>query len=277
MDNRVGWFASVFEFLCPRADSTGARQAGQTVADYLAIDVETTGLDVRSDLITQVGWARVQGAEVVSHGEITLDWTRPHLEVDRAWLAGRLEEIRLKFARKGLAGHVSPESMATGGVDPLEALETYRAIISDALADGAWIAGHNAWAFDRPLIANQLRAWDVGPVRFPHDRFIDTFLIEKSRLLRLVPPAPGSDAPCRWYDRLARDGRQVRCGLDSCAKTYDLGADPALAHTAGHDCLQVVKLVTKMRQLAQRGPLGPTQADGRPDSPPRDCPPAVPG
>jgi len=231
------WFAAMGQFL------------GGFPLDYLVLDTETQGVDVQSDdtLILQLGWAVVRQRELVSHGSVLLDWTRPDTGIDLHQLQTRMTAVRAAMAARGRTYQLTVDALQRDGVAPVHALQA----VLDLIRRETRFVGHNLWAFDRVLLERHFRSYLNQPFKFPYDTTFDTGMVEKARMLRLEPPAVGSRAICRWYEQLAQDRRRVKWNLDEhCNQIYRLDGALAEAHDAEFDCLQQHKLLERMHTLS---------------------------
>lgn len=225
--------------------------------DYLVFDIETTGLRRDEDLPVDFGWCLVRDREVCNHGNFVLDWTRYPQLVEPAWLGERLEQVREKMAQRGDEWVYSPGYLREKGTDPLAVLGFAHRLFYSNRRSGASFVGHNAWAFDCPILETVFLEYlggrkDVEPFVFQGDEVYDTGGIEKGSQLGLYP---FPEETLRTY--FLRVHKQwapgVKWSLSHCVAKYRLAdrlpADGGL-HQAGTDVMMTHLLFEELKQWA---------------------------
>lgn len=255
------WLAGVAEFL------------GGFPVDFVAFDVETTGLDVASrDVhVVQFGYAVVRDGEIASWGDLPIDWTRGGRPVPAASLGAALDAVRSRMAARGKPYHVDLALLTRDGAAPEEAFVEIKAL----LEEGDAVVCHNGYAFDLPMLREFGRR--VGAkLSVDPERVIDTGMIEKAGQLAARPWISRRDA---WYADVARRrDKGVHWSLDGhCERVYRLsehhGLDTANAHSAGFDAVACATLCLVYRDLVAAGSASvngiPKNPGGCPEYPPR--------
>lgn len=219
---------------------------GDWPEDYLVFDLETTGLSPDSDLIVEVGWAEVAARKVVDCGSTLLDWAR-HPAIDPYQLEDDLERVADRMRERGSAYHVTARRLREEGACPLEALDGFAELLDTVVADGMWVVGHNAAAFDAKFVESAVRRFCGKPSwRFPRGRLIDTGMVEKGRLAGEPPPMIGG-VPA-WYERVGGLRKKVSWSLAvACNERYGLNLSAEAAHAADADARATASLLEAMR------------------------------
>lgn len=214
--------------------------------DYLVFDLETTGLDPAKDLIVQLGWAESVSREVIDCDQVLLDWTR-HPAVGLGRLRDDIAAVTDRMQARGHAYHITLDALRRHGVDPVEALSGFVEFLERAVADGLWLVGHNAAAFDAAFVEAAVRRYcGQATWRFPRGRLIDTGMIEKGRAVGEPPPCLGG-VPS-WYTRVGALRRKVSWSLSgACNERYGLNLAADAAHAADADARATAALVEAMR------------------------------
>lgn len=221
--------------------------------DYLVVDVETTGIDVNRDLITQMGFCKVAGRNVVSRGSAILNWDQDN-RIDQEWFRNRLQTCEREMRARGATCHMTYDVVTRTGYNPQEVMEGFFAMIDEAVKEGQAIVGHNHVAFDIPLLqSHAARFLDRSAFTVPIANTWDTGLTEKARQLLLLP-SPGMTRDEFYSDVRRAYGRGVKWSLDKvCVPTYQLSEKYDLdfkeAHEAEFDCLLSHLVLEEQRTL----------------------------
>lgn len=219
---------------------------------YLVIDIETTGLEIGTDLIIQFGWVGVTDREIVSEGSVFLDWTRES-RVDQEWLRQQLAAVAERMAEKG---HTCPHDYARlsqEGGEPISVLQSIAAMLAAWDDQETALVGHNLYTFDLPHLAAHFEGWLEqsgvpwgGPL-------VDTGLIVKAAQLQLFPwPEEGLE---EWYVRVRDYHTRVRWALPWCMETLGIAVDPQRqsAHSADYDAYMTYRLLEHCRAYGMEG------------------------
>jgi len=233
-----------------------ARFFGGFPDDYVVFDNETTGTQVASPatFITQFGYAIVKGRRCVDNFAVVLNWSLGLEAIPVERYCRMIADVTSGMAARGSQYQVSWRMIVDQGVEPLAALDGFRAILEDAQQAGLPLVGHNAYAFDRVLNEHAFRRYDM-PFKFDVENLIDTGILEKCRRLGYSPPVPGACSREDWFDRVSRKVASVKWSLaNACVPEYGLlerlGGETSRAHDAGFDCLLTHHLLEAMRERA---------------------------
>ncbi len=257
--------------------------------DYIVFDVETTGrvfygaqgydtprAHKHHDLITQIGHCVVRDREAKSYGGVILDWTtaeaRSLHEFEKMaylpWLDEQLEFLVRRFAEQGRTYQVPPDRMRAEGKDPVETLQAYHQIFTDARENGLKFIGHNAWGFDAKFIRYHFRHYLDEDFKWRHDELIDTGMLEKALQDRdndyMSLPWPTENLKT-WSRRIANSPRAgLFWNLDThVVKKYNLvekyNLDMSEAHDAGFDCRVTHLFLETLRGISEKAVFGVSQ------------------
>ncbi|MDA0735084.1 MAG: 3'-5' exonuclease [Chloroflexi bacterium] len=202
---------------------------------YAVIDLETTGLDCWTDLITEIG------VMVVTPG------VRPQAESVLVKIDRPLPE---KIVR--LTG-ITDQLLAREGVSIDNALLWFKERVGDLP-----LVGHNVIRFDRAFLleaARQHRRTVTPELRaldevddLPAYRFIDTMALFKGYKLCLEPE-PG-ESHYQYSRRVWQSpGRGIRSGLSSACNDVGVDTSTRAAHRAANDVIVTQQLFEKMLQV----------------------------
>jgi len=222
--------------------------------DYLVFDCETNGLEMRSKqtLPVELGWCLVRQRAPVNEGSFLINWGL-HPDIDAAWFEQSVKATAAKMIELGNEP-VLWETLRDEGYDPREVVPSFRDLLIDAKTNGYKYVGHNAYAFDRPIVENATHTATGDMFRFDYRSFVDTGMIEKAHSANIRVPQPGGQSVFRWYEEVYGTIRKGKWNLSGCARKYDLVArhslDLSQAHAAGFDCRMTHFLLEAYRDLA---------------------------
>lgn len=238
-------------------------------ADYIVVDLETTGLSKHEDLIGQLGVCLVVDRKPVVTSGTVLNWLR-HPGVDQGWLKRRLEDTKYHVEhdkdgrRNNRHYHLSAEVLLDEGVDPVLALANCLDMLHDARARGRFVIAHNGYNFDCPFLENAFQRFLGADYRFGDNEVFDTGVTEKAAQLNLLPWAEES---LRAFSTRVGGQRAkgVRWALDDhCVPKYNLDKkynfDRRKMHEGGLDCLVAHYLFEEFRAMLEEG----TDAESQP-------------
>lgn len=234
--------------------------------NYFVFDVETTGTvfygasgsytpgnNGYHDIVTQIGHCIVRNGEVKHYAGSILDWTPPEaralheFEIMRepSWVEDALQHLVEVFEASGRVYQVPADKMKDEGVPPVELLEAYYQLFTEARKEGLKFVGHNAWGFDAKMMRYHFRHYLGKDFKWRHDEIIDTGMIEKAiqDRAKVNVSLPWSTENLKtWSRRMSNSPRRgIYWNLDRHAtKKYDLveryNLDMTNAHDAGFDC-----------------------------------------
>jgi len=223
--------------------------------NYFVFDVETTGLDTKKDLITQVGFCRVDDRKSVMNGSLMLDWTKDS-RVDHDWFKSRLRNCEAEMRSLGKACHATYDRVTEEGLEPTEILQGFAALLREAKGSGKALLGHNVWRFDIPLLERHFKTYISDNFTFPPDAVWDTGMIEKARQLEMLP-VNGVSRHSFFAQVYNCRGKGLSWSLDrGCVPNYELvdkhALDLSQAHEAGFDCF-ICHLVFEEQRALMNG------------------------
>jgi hypothetical protein len=210
--------------------------------DYVAVDIESSGLVPGRHRVLHFGWCTVRDGCAVRSEGVVIDWNRT---LDREALGALHRDMQLAkvaMAAKDQEYRWSAEALARRGVHPDEAVERIRAAVS-----GVPLVAHYGYGFDYPMLGALL-----GDPGLPRRRHMDTCLMARA----LLAPAPVH--PGEAYEAYVRRLLTTRCARHALADCVTLlgldqshGADPKHAHDAEYDNWISHLLLERFRDLAQ--------------------------
>ncbi len=225
-----------------------AAEYGPIPDDYVALDVESSGIDTHRDLPLQLGWCVVKNRKAVLEADVLIDWTRTLSPAAVAELDARMTATRGRMAEKDKAYPWTLDMLRARGVSPVDAVDRLIAVLGPDPA----VAAHYGFLFDYPCLGRTFEL--VGREFAPDlDRMLDTGLMIRACLVG-VSPAWNETLPV-YVKRL----NAVRCGprhnLAAAAEFFDLRAASGVAskncHTASYDAWIVHLLIEKLRGLVR--------------------------
>jgi DNA polymerase III epsilon subunit-like protein len=237
-------------------------------SDYLVIDTETTGVEIKKDLITQVGHCYVRDGKPIDQGAFVLDWTR-HPQIDQKWLAQRLEACKRHVEidkyngqPSGRTYHMSYARMRDEGSDPEAILREYCSWFKDVRQQRLFFVAHNGYHFDCQLFAEHFSTFVKESFHFDDYEVFDTGMVEKAAQASVgiwpeeTPKAYSRRVYSMWL-------RGVKWNLDkACVPKYGLDKDHNLhmdeAHDAGYDSYVTHLLFECFKEIAGGSRQDPT-------------------
>ena len=240
-------------------------QLGDLPSDYYCFDLETTGFsfnfgkeakddeDSNDDLIVEIGHCSVEGTYAKYYESKVLNWFESE-HIEDAWLEWKLERCYQNMRKAGRDCHMSAERMRDEGESPVEVLDYYHGLLSEARASGKLFVGHNLAVFDSRVLADATEEWLGKRFEIGRDEVLDTGAIEKAATCGMDPwPEEGM---MDYFQRvLDRPAPGVPWHLEHCinkyglAKKYDL--DMSSAHTAGFDAMLCHLLMEEYRGISE--------------------------
>lgn len=239
------------------------RLMGEFPSDVLVLDVETTGLRVSDDLVTEYGYALVEDGKLVKSGGVVIDWVSGYPDEWVEKLAARLATTKehVEF-RGGVATgntyNMSLSKMREEGYPAAEAFQILYDLIRTCTEGGFGFVGHNGLRIDQPMIDASFQE-TLGPgCRFvpAPGTYHDTMALEKA-----VQTTPQIKPGENWDEFIRRGyylgGTKVMCNLaNHCARKYDLhrkhNLDMSKAHNAEFDAVLTHHLFEEFREIKGR-------------------------
>ena len=218
---------------------------------YLCLDVETTGLDPKTDLIVQTGHCVVNDCKLASQRGHVISWL-DNQYVELGWLQDRLDFCKQNMLDK--VGHwhgIDIEVMRSRGRPPGQVFENQASLLKKARESGYRFVGHNLTRFDVPRIQSAIEEWTGLVWTFREHELVDTCAIEKA--LRLgMRPIDGESHYSLAKRVLSRRVPGLKHSLDDILQRYDLydRVPKHLLHTATGDALACHVYLEKLRQLS---------------------------
>lgn len=121
----------------------------------LGIDIETTGLDVEGDEITELGW-------------VLVDTVTKKPLLTESYMLQVAPETEIPELITELTG-ITKEMLDEFGDPPAEVFDRLLQVIKKHEVD--YIVAHNGNAFDKPFLYNRMRDWGFIP---PEHQWLDT-------------------------------------------------------------------------------------------------------
>lgn len=214
--------------------------------DYLAVDLETTGLDRTLDWPLQIGWCVVRGGRAASNAAVLVDWPSHVEEYRRAAFVDRLLATGKSMAHKGLSYPWTLEQLRAKGVSPQEA---FRRLYAQNPSKN-WLA-HFGWGFDFPCLGRAAQEAGAEPFEPEHEKLWDTAMLVKACQTGLTP-RPGE--PLRQFLLRLHDARaKGKFSLKECFSIFslaELGATPRAEylHESAYDAWLTVLVFEKIKE-----------------------------
>lgn len=242
---------------------------GQHVPDnYFCFDLETTGFsfsysergkfekECGDDIIVEIGHCDVTDSTADVFESTILNWTLLPEYIDPNWLKDKLRFVAESMQEKGSVFHVPYAVMHTSPAHPLETLEMYVDLLSQALDDGKKIVGLNVLGFDRRVFADATQEWLGQRFEIPPDQIVDIGIIEKARQLKMYPK--GDESFAGYLTRVRNiPAKGVRWSSDHCCQVYQLNEKYGLTdeqrHSAGYDSMICHLLLEEFKEIYSPG------------------------
>ena len=229
-------------------------------ANYVCIDIETSGFDRERDFICSIGHVIVRDNDVVECEEHYLNWSQ-YVGVDLEDLKTRLARTQRSMEAAGKGFYHSYAKLEEVGEPPTEVLARYLRIFERMEADNEILVAHNGWDFDMQFLQAHFYNWLRVPFKFASDFVYDSGIIEKASQLALADnPLPKAGE--NLMDFSARIGAMRRKGvkwsLDGhCEEQYNLTEKVRNAgyvgedHQARYDAVKLHFLLEEHRALSK--------------------------
>ena len=221
-------------------------------ANYLTLDLETTGGRRDWDLITEIGHCAVVDRQPVQVMSTILDWTRCDW-VNQRWLQDKLESITRRIRKSGGEYHITYERMVEEGHDPTDVLDFYRSLCDKLVANRSMMVCHNGYHCDHPFMSHAFQEILNRPFKMPDWFMLDTGALVKAAQTGWRPEPKESRADfCIRVVRKRATG--VFWSLDRyCLEAFELdkryGLQREDLHTAGMDAYATHCLVEEIRWM----------------------------
>ncbi len=231
--------------------------------NYTTIDIETSGLNPKKNLICSIGHTIVRNRKPIENKLSYLNWSL-EIGIDQEQLIYDLEKVRLAMERKGKSLLHSYSVLKEKGRPPRAVLNEYLALFEDMENRNEIAVMHNGWGFDVPFLENAISRWvlSVKKQQFEFDTELvyDTGAITKASQLPIdsvFSPLPAADESMKDFSLRIANYRApgVYWALDGyCADEYRLmekaGVARNQAHAADVDSLLTHHLLETQRELA---------------------------
>lgn len=204
--------------------------------NYLAIDIETNGLNPWTDLILEFGWCKINNGSVVENDCFFINWLESN-EISRELLENQLERISYNMLhKKGVAWSVTLQKILSG-LPPKQGAKKIYEILNNARNEKIFFVTHNGFGFDCPFIELSLAKFDLS-WRFDIDEIVDTGLIEKALEYNSLFM---DNTIIDFYRRISSvNSKTIKWALDQhCVPKYQLNkkVDVSNVHDAAKDSL----------------------------------------
>lgn len=251
------------------------RFGGELPNSYLALDVETSGFDLKRDVITEIGHCLVVDGQVTNRLNLVVDW-RGHPIVSEDWLSERMNRLHDSMASQGVTCRQNWARMEAEGLKPDEVFGTYLELFKTLRQKETVFpfVGHNIQFDESMLHANLTGFGYARSFAFKDDEFFDTNALERWRqyLERLPLGATLQTFPDRRWLPTAQDtlrsyfkrvgrlgGSQIKSKLsEHLVPRYKFverfGIDVTKAHTADHDAYIAHLLMQELRNAVAPWP-----------------------
>lgn len=238
--------------------STIMRLFGGLPRTYVAIDSETTGYDLRDDLIWNWSFTTVTDGRITQEESYVLNWLHKDVAeiIDQEWLTGKIERQRYGMSQKNRQTKLSLAALRQGQ-HPLTAMQHIADRLLAIKAEGMPLVGHGIIRFDIPRVAFQLREW--LQVRWSCDRAkaFDAGAVEKAIVTGMSPQR--GESFFQFSTRVLHAFSRGKWNLDDhCAAKYELykraELRPEDAHDATADCRLCKHLLDAWYELLSTTP-----------------------
>lgn len=263
-----------FDWACERL--------GGWPSSYLAIDVETSGLDAAKDVILEWGYCRVENGRTVEQRSTFLDW-RNHAVVPFWYIQQRVSRLAQEFAEAGKPYTRTLARLNAEGLPADAVLREMDRVLSDAHKTNTVMVAHNG-TFDERMIAANLAGFRISAgFSFRPNGWVDTAAAEKASQIS-IPPRNDESLNSYWRRVSSVRAKGIKSSLDThCFQKYgfdtNYGLSKANMHSAGMDAYCCHLLMEEFRKLGRgkpkASPANPPVIFGAPQVRPTVPPPPV--
>ena len=241
----------------------------QMPQDYVVFDLETTGLELDTDVIWQIGFYLVRDGEPWDNRRRGMDVMVETSE--KQLLSNRFEIERIARKRMEVFPETMPEAIVkaeqsylhqfrgdTRPVPRLVAIKEAASFLETCINRGIPVVGHNLVRFDIPFFLKECRNAGVS-FRSPDTNIIDTGMLIKSCMTRRRVLDTEYYRPAAFYRRVADERRRGAVfALDRYCVWYwrlDLkyGVETNKGHAAGYDCWVTSLVLRELIDTALNG------------------------
>lgn len=231
-----------------------AGKLGRFPYEYVAYDLETTGLSIDEDLPWQIGICEYVPAQACRFVNYLVNWF-DHPAVNPVWLNHRIADHTAHMVQIGKPTHCSVDRLLTGR-DPRDVLRLVVELFQRSQRDGIPIVGHNIVRFDNNMLETVVRKYAGSKLTLDPELLIDTGALVKAAQTGTMPKLNESiGAYCkRVLTQVYAPGKYY--SLDRfCVSAYHLdvlyGIDPARMHSAGYDAMVSAVLLEELAAGAE--------------------------
>ncbi len=230
---------------------------------YVTFDTETSGFDMKRDVITEIAHCLVEDGVITSELSLFLDWSN-HPVVPDHWLRPRLLQLKRSMEDAGLPCHVTYEQLKRDGDRPEKVLAYYRDLFKVFQERGILFVGHNSYQFDEAMLNSHFIGFEIDPAGFSFgdNGMFDTHCLEKatqaatsSRMLPRADDTLRSYFHRVHYTRLS--GTRSKLTPD-CVDRYQLEAKYGIKKEEMHGALVDARcchyLMEEYRKLLEAAP-----------------------
>lgn len=217
-------------------------------AKFVTFDLETTATDPHAGVIWQIGMCRHENGvpiEGETHGRaMYLARSETVLLSNTFEIGRRAEKIAAEFGvpaaeARGLATEDFLETQRLLGVPPADALAFMAQVLTEHIAEGYPIVGHNLISFDCPFFETECQRHGID-FKFPDEGVLDTGMIIKAAKLgrRMLD----TESSRRFFSSVGNvKARGVFYAIERfCIPYWNMveryGVNLKDAHDAGYDC-----------------------------------------
>lgn len=235
---------------------------GPLPVNYLVFDVESTGLDLKNDLVVQLGYAVVINKKLVDCSHYIPDWTSGKDKHFCDWLENRMlttkNSMESRNQGQGPMYKHSTHRMKAEGVPVAEAFTNFMDIIKICKANRFSLIAHNGLKFDQPILNNNIKQVLGEHESFEFEKmgvgYFDTMAMERGLYSRIAPYP--EDDWMSFTGRLVKEGGRIYSSLDRhCSNKYNLINKHSMsgsAHEADFDCRLTHHLFEEYREMCEK-------------------------
>jgi len=236
-------------------------QLGPLPVNYLVFDVESTGLDLKNDVVVQLGYAVVVDKKLVDCAHYIPDWTHGKDKHYCDWLENRMLTTKSNMDSRNpgqpSAYKHSIERMKTHGIPVQEAFNNFMDIIRICKSHKFSLIAHNGLKFDQPMLNNNIKQVLGDDEAFEFEKigvgYFDTMGLERGLYSRITPYS--DDSWMSFMGRLVNEGGRIYSSLDRhCSNKYNLVNKYNMsgsAHEADYDCKLTHYLFEEYRSMCE--------------------------
>ena len=215
---------------------------------YVAVDVETSGLDKDTDHILQLGWCKVRNKIAIENSGLVINCTENMSDIEKDIVEHRLMHTANKMAIKGAAYEWDINKISKGE-SPKKALDKFTSVCDSS----NHLLSHYGTSFDYYMLDSFYLKY--GNVRLPtldEGQLLDSFILYKAAVCGIVPR--DGESYSSIVNRVLYAKAPVSCSMKACVSALNLtdeGVVTKRAHDAIYDAWLSHLVYESLRNIAE--------------------------